>query len=84
MFLIRRIAGFSMTPLLKHKQLVILQKTKQFKVGQIVYFKFNGLDLIKRIINISQNGIYLQGDYHQSYTYFVCHGDLKARLVFKL
>ncbi|MCY4010517.1 MAG: S26 family signal peptidase [Candidatus Saccharibacteria bacterium] len=82
MFLIRKIRGQSMYPTLKNKQLVVLRKTNQFQVGQIAYFKFQQLPLIKRIIFVSSNGVYLQGDHYQSAIYFVPQQSVEAVLFF--
>ncbi len=61
--LIRRVVGHSMTPLLKPDHLVIALRLRSAPaVGEVVIFKHDGLDKIKRITKVAGNKIYLEGD----------------------
>lgn len=57
------VSGNSMYPTLKDGQNLIILKTKNFKVGDIVISKHNEYDLIvKRVGKIESNRIYLMSD----------------------
>jgi nickel-type superoxide dismutase maturation protease len=59
---IRRVVGDSMAPEFLENNLILVKKTKDYKVGQVVGFEYDGKVLIKRISEIKGNKFYLLGD----------------------
>ena len=62
MFYPRRVVGTSMSPTLRDNQIVIVRLTRNFKVGDIVVAYVSGRDVIKRITQIKDGKVYLEGD----------------------
>ena len=83
MLLIRRLGGSSMMPTITPRQLLVFKRTFKFKAGQIVLAQADRLEVVKRIIRISDDGAFLQGDAPNSLAYFVSKKDLKATLFIK-
>jgi len=59
---IRRIVGDSMAPGFLENNLILVKKTKDYKVGQVVGFQYDGKVLIKRIFEIKESKYFLLGD----------------------
>src|ERR1039458_3142107 len=59
---IRRVQGLSMLPTLKSDQIVLAVKTKRYSIGDIVIFSLENEEMIKRIIDIKNDLVYLLGD----------------------
>lgn len=59
---VRRIVGESMVPTLKPGTIVVARKSKMLSVGDIVFARMDGREVVKRIIRITENGYFLQGD----------------------
>jgi nickel-type superoxide dismutase maturation protease len=63
MFLLRRVEGGSMLPLLREGTIVIAWRPKKpLRSGDVVVVKHNGLEKIKRIADINVDKIYILGD----------------------
>jgi phage repressor protein C with HTH and peptisase S24 domain len=59
---IRRVVGDSMIPSYSENNLILVKKTKHFRVGQVVGFEYNDKVLLKRISEIKDSKYYLLGD----------------------
>ncbi|HWZ65397.1 MAG TPA: S24/S26 family peptidase [Patescibacteria group bacterium] len=62
MFLIRRVVGESMLPVLRQGVVVIGWRLKRPNVGNIVIAKWQGRELIKRVADVRPDSYYLVGD----------------------
>lgn len=62
MFYVRRVDGNSMSPALKHGQLVLFARNKKFKNGTVVLAHMLGKDVVKRIKIIDCGKVWLEGD----------------------
>lgn len=63
MLLIRRIAGDSMLPDLRPGSIVIaIRSAQKYKINDVVVIKHNGIEKIKRIVDIKDGKAYLLGD----------------------
>lgn len=60
--LVRRVQGQSMSPNLKPGQIVIVWNYGKPKVGEIIIFRHNGLEKIKRIDKIEHGSFFVIGD----------------------
>ena len=56
-----RVTGTSMTPTLTNDELVICGKRSNFKSGDVVAFYFNNKILLKRVIGVAGDVIYVNG-----------------------
>ena len=81
MFLLRRVVGTSMSPVLRPAQLALFRRSRRYRSGQVVIARFQGRDIVKRLA--WQNGrlAYLQGDSPFSSDCFVSLRDLRGLLV---
>jgi nickel-type superoxide dismutase maturation protease len=59
---LRRVIGDSMTPTLAENDLILVIRTKQYRVGDVVGFVFNKNILVKRISEIKNSQYYVLGD----------------------
>ncbi len=59
---LRRIHGDSMAPTLMAGQLVLFTSPRSCKVGDIVMFRHNNVEKIKRIARLEGGRVYLLGD----------------------
>ncbi|HUC79023.1 MAG TPA: S26 family signal peptidase [Candidatus Saccharimonadales bacterium] len=59
---VRRVVGDSMTPKLKHNDIILVKKTRKYRTGDIVGLEFNDKILIKRISRINDSKYYVLGD----------------------
>jgi len=59
---IRRVVGDSMSPRLNEGNLILVRRSKNYKIGDIVGFKLNDQVLIKRISEINNGLFYALGD----------------------
>lgn len=59
--LIRRVVGESMLPYLKPNHIVLIRRTQDFKVNDLVVFYHQGLEKIKRVDKIKHKKIYVLG-----------------------
>ncbi len=62
MISLRRVEGDSMLPCLKHGQIVLVISSKKLKPSDVVIFRHNDLEKIKRINEIKEDKLYLLGD----------------------
>lgn len=62
MIFIRRVTGESMTPTLTGGQLVLCHQIRGYKKGQIVVAFVNNKEVIKRIVRIDRDKIFLGVD----------------------
>ena len=60
--LVRRVQGLSMLPNLKPGKIVIGWNYGKPKVGEIIIFRHNGLEKIKRVGNIDHDKFFVFGD----------------------
>lgn len=69
MFIIRRVVGKSMLPSLRPGQIVIcVRRIRNLKPGHVVVIRHKGVEKIKRISDITSNGIFVLGDNPNSST----------------
>jgi len=54
--------GNSMVPFLPDGTIVIMCRTRHLRPGQVVLFRHEGLDKIKRIVRVQGTQLYVQGD----------------------
>jgi phage repressor protein C with HTH and peptisase S24 domain len=59
---IRRVVGDSMSPRLNGSNLILVIRSKHYKIGDVVGFKLNDQVLIKRISEINDGLFYALGD----------------------
>lgn len=62
MLIVRRIVGHSMSPILKHGQLVIGLRWLPPRQGAVVILRHEGKEKIKKISEMSQGNIYVVGN----------------------
>ena len=81
MFLLRRVVGTSMSPVLRPAQLALFRKSRRYRSGQIVIARFQGRDIVKRLAWRNARLAYLQGDSPFSSDCLVAVQDLRGLLV---
>lgn len=59
---ILQISGDSMSPTLKHDEIVILLKTKEFDRGDLIGFYYQGKILLKRVIALPEDEVVIDGE----------------------
>ncbi|HEY5268106.1 MAG TPA: S26 family signal peptidase [Candidatus Saccharimonadales bacterium] len=59
---IRRVIGNSMSPYLNDGRLIIVSRSKKYKVGDVVGFRFDSQILIKRVSRVKDSSFYVLGD----------------------
>lgn len=59
---VRRVIGDSMSPYLVEHDLIVVLKSKNYRVGDVVGFSHGGKVLIKRVSKIKDDQIYVLGD----------------------
>ena len=59
---ILQISGDSMSPTLKHDEIVVLLKTKNFDRGDMIGFYYQGKILLKRVIALPDDEVVIDGD----------------------
>jgi len=62
MIFFRRVAGDSMTPILRDGQITVCHRFHGYKPGQIVIAFVDGREVIKRIAKIQKNMVFLVVD----------------------
>lgn len=62
MWYFRLVDGNSMLPTYRPGQTVIINTTRNFKVGDVVVAFFHGREVLKRITDIKDGHVYLEGD----------------------
>ena len=62
MIYVRRVVGKSMTPVFRSGKLVLFVRWKAYKPGDVVMFRHNGAEKIKRIERIEEDKIFVVGD----------------------
>jgi len=60
--IIRRVVGHSMEPTLRQGRIVFATPLLSIGKGDVVVARHEGREIIKRVIEIEQNGYFLQGD----------------------
>ncbi len=60
--IVRRVSGDSMLPTLKPGQLVFGFRSQAAETGNVVVFRHNGLEKIKRVAKVDDDKVYLLGD----------------------
>lgn len=61
-FGLRKVHGESMSPCLHHDQVVIVASGKPVKPGDIIVINHDGLEKIKRLSLIGDQGVFVLGD----------------------
>ena len=59
---ILQISGDSMSPTLKHDEIVVLLKTKEFGRGDLIGFYYQGKILLKRIVALPEDTVVIDAD----------------------
>ena len=59
---ILQISGDSMSPTLKHDEIVVLLKTKEFERGHLIAFYYQGKILLKRVIALPEDEVAIDAD----------------------
>ena len=59
---ILQISGDSMSPTLKHDEIVVLMKTKEFDKGDLVGFYYQGKILLKRVIALPEDEVAIDAE----------------------
>ena len=59
---ILQISGDSMSPTVKHDEIVVLLKTKKFERGDLVGFYYQGKILLKRVIALPEDEVAIDAD----------------------
>ena len=59
---ILQISGDSMSPTLKHDEIVVLYKTKKFDRGDLIGFYYQGKILLKRVIAVPEDEVAIDAD----------------------
>lgn len=59
---ILQISGDSMSPTLKHNEIVVLFKTKEFDRGDLIGFYYQGKILLKRVIALPEDEVVIDAD----------------------
>lgn len=63
MLMIRRVTGGSMRPALRHGQIVVaIRRRKNLQIGDVVVFRHDNLEKIKRITRLDIDKLYVEGD----------------------
>lgn len=62
MLLLRRIVGTSMLPTLRPDQIVVVLRPAKYKSGDVVVVRHHGIEKIKRIAELQNDTVYLEGD----------------------
>ncbi len=62
MIYLRRVVGRSMEPTLRNGQVVVVSIFRNFLVGDIVVAQVNKREVIKRITDIRNGNVFLEGD----------------------
>ena len=78
-----------MEPALKAGQLVLARRTKNIKVGDIIIFKHDNLEKIKRVSSVEKASIIVLGDNKKSSTDSRSFGpiqteDIIAKVIFSI
>ncbi|MHB1865319.1 MAG: S24 family peptidase [Candidatus Saccharimonadales bacterium] len=66
--MIRRVVGNSMLPTLKPGTLVLATASLKPKVGRLVIVNNNGVEVVKRLVHIKGDRLYIVGDNAQEST----------------
>ena len=61
-YLLVRVLGNSMVPTLKSGDFLLVGKTKEFSIGDLVVIEHGGSRLVKRIVDENTSQIWLSGD----------------------
>ena len=59
---ILQISGDSMSPTLKHNEIVVLLKTKKFDRGDLIGFYYQGKILLKRVVALPEDEVVIDSD----------------------
>lgn len=62
MIIFRRVVGHSMEPTLREGQLIFAHLIRNFKPGQVVIAQVGTKEVVKRILKIEKDLVYLAGD----------------------
>lgn len=62
MIYIRRVVGSSMMPTLKPGKIVIIVRRNNYNIGDVVMFRHQGTEKIKRIADKQKDSFYVVGD----------------------
>lgn len=66
--LLRRVVGESMLPTYRLGQVVVIRRVADVNVGDVVMFRHNDLEKIKRVARAEPGRLYLLGDNPQAST----------------
>ncbi|MCA9323751.1 S26 family signal peptidase [Candidatus Saccharibacteria bacterium] len=81
MWYLRRVVGDSMKPSYKHGQVVLVMMTREFRVGDVVVALQGKREVLKRIVDMKDGNVFLEGDNKTASTDSRQHGWLSDRLI---
>lgn len=87
MFLLRRVHGESMSPTIKHGEIILAKRNvNQLRVGQVVIANVDNRQVIKRISKIKHGELFLEGDNKEGSTDsreygFVSRSNIYAKVI---
>lgn len=86
MIFLRRVTGESMWPTYRNGQIVLVRYTLNYKIGDVVVAIMNRREVVKRIVYMDGNKVFLVGDNTQASTDSRTHGwildrDIVGRVV---
>lgn len=58
-----KVSGSSMEPELHEGDFLLIYKTTKIKINDIIVFREQNMTMVKRVIDINENGIYVIGDH---------------------
>ena len=65
MWHLRRVEGESMMPSYSPGQTIVITTARHFKVGDVVVAFMNGKEVLKRIVDMHEGSVFLEGDNHE-------------------
>jgi phage repressor protein C with HTH and peptisase S24 domain len=81
MLYLRRVEGNSMKPTLRKGQLVVISMVRRFKVGDVVVAFMDRREVVKRITQMKDGSVFLEGDNKRESSDSNTHGWLPDRQI---
>jgi nickel-type superoxide dismutase maturation protease len=81
MWYLRRVYGESMRPSYKHGQVILVSMVRKFRVGDVVIALHQNKEIMKRITDMKDGKVFLEGDNKTGSTDSRKYGWLSDRLI---